>query len=176
MRFTLAFLLGVVVAATAQNYRCDWSVVGSGGGEMSSTTYRCGSTAGQTATGFLAGTEFLAVVGFWQADYQVGIAEKQGQVFPKGLVTRLDAVAPNPFRDRTRVRYSLAAEGPVSIVVHDLAGRAVRTLVNGPQNAGRYTADWRGQDDAGRRLANGIYFCRFRAGDHREVRKLLLTR
>jgi hypothetical protein len=176
MRFMLAFLLGLVVAATAQNYRCDWSVNGIGGGEMSGTAYRCGSTAGQTATGLLTGTEFLAVVGFWQADYQVGIAEKQGSVFPRVLVTRLEAVAPNPFRARTQVRYSLATEGPVSIEVLDLAGRAVRTLVSGPQKAGRYTADWRGQDDAGRKLANGIYFCRFTVGDHREVRKLLLTR
>ncbi|UCG43031.1 MAG: T9SS type A sorting domain-containing protein [candidate division WOR-3 bacterium] len=176
MRLTLAFLLGLVAAATAQSYRCDWSVVGSGGGEMSSSTYRCGSTAGQTGSGFLTGAEFLAVVGFWQADYQVGIAEKQGPVFPKVLITGLEAVSPNPFREWAQVRYSLAAEGPVSIVFHDLAGRAVRTLVNGPQGAGRYTAGWRGDDDAGRELANGVYFCRFRVGDLREVRKLLLTR
>jgi hypothetical protein len=176
MRFTLVFLIGMVAAVTAQNYRCDWSVVGSGGGEMSSTAYRCGSTAGQTAAGFLSGTEFLAVVGFWQADYIVGIAEKQGPVFPRELVTRLDAVAPNPFRERTHVRYSVAAEGQVSIMVLDLTGRAVRTLVNGPQSAGRYTAGWRGDDDAGRMLANGIYFCRFTVGDHQEVKKLLLTR
>ena len=175
MRLTLTFLL-VVGDAAAQNYRCDWSVNGIGGGEMSSSAYRCGSTAGQTASGLLTGTEFLAVVGFWQADYQVGIAEKQGPVFPKGLVTRLEAIAPNPFRDLTRVRYSLAAEGPVSIVVHDLAGRAVRTLVDGRRTAGRYRADWRGQDDAGRELANGVYFCRFEAGDRLDVTKVLLAR
>jgi hypothetical protein len=176
MRLALALFVGLVVAANAQDYRCDWSVVGIGGGEMSGTAYRCGSTAGQTAAGSLSGTEFLAVVGFWQADYQVGIAEKQGPVFPKAPVTRLEAVAPNPFRGLTQVRYSLAAEGPVSIAVHDLAGRAVRTLVTGPRKAGRYTAVWNGHDDAGRKLANGVYFCRFRVGDHREVTKLLLTR
>jgi hypothetical protein len=160
----------------AQDYRCDWNVVGAGGGDMAGTAYMCGATAGQTAAGFLTGTEFLAVVGFWQADYQVGITEKQGPVLPKGLVTRLDAVAPNPFRDWTRVRYSLAAEGPVSIVVHDLAGRAVRTLVNGPQSAGRYTANWHGQDDAGRELAGGIYFCRFEACERLDVSKVLIAR
>ncbi|UCG43632.1 MAG: T9SS type A sorting domain-containing protein [candidate division WOR-3 bacterium] len=173
---TTVLLLAIPLLATAQNYRCDWNVVGVGGGQMSSTAYRCGSTAGQTAAGFLTGTEFLAVIGFWQAEYQVGIAEKQGPILPTGLVTQLDAVAPNPFRDRTRVRYSLAAEGPVSIVVHDLAGRAVRTLVNGLQSAGRYAADWRGQDDAGRELANGVYFCRFEAGDRLDVGKVLIAR
>lgn len=169
-------LLAIPLLGTAQNYRCDWSVNGIGGGEMGSAAYRCGSTAGQTAAGFLTGTEFLAVVGFWQAEYQVGIAEKQGPVLPKGLVTRLDAVAPNPFRDLTQVRYSLAAEGPVSIRVHDLAGRAVRTLVTGQQSAGRYRADWRGEDDAGRKLANGVYFCRFEAGDRLDVSKVLIAR
>jgi hypothetical protein len=176
MRPALALFLGMVVVATAQSYKCDWSVVSSGGGEMSSATYCCGTTAGQTAAGFLIGTEFLALVGFWQTDYQVGIAEKQGRVFPGKLGTRLEAVAPNPFRDRTRVHYSLATRDPVRVVVLDLAGRAVRTLVNGPQSAGRYAADWSGDDDLGRKLANGVYFCKFTAGDHQEVRKLLLTR
>jgi hypothetical protein len=176
MRLILAFLVGLVVAANAQNFRCDWSVNGIGGGEMSSTAYRCGATAGQTAAGFMTGTEFLAVVGFWQADYQTGIAEKQGPVFPKGLITRLEAVAPNPFRNQTQVRYALATEGPVYIEVHDLAGRAVRTLVTGRQPAGRYDVVWRGQDDAGRELANGIYFCRLEAGDRLDVTKILLAR
>jgi hypothetical protein len=40
-----------------QSYRCDWSVVGNGGGEMSSGAYRCVATAGQSAAGFVTGPD-----------------------------------------------------------------------------------------------------------------------
>jgi hypothetical protein len=141
VRRLVTALVIVAASAAAQPYRCNWNVVGIGGSTTSSTSFRANSTAGQTAVGQISSTSFLALIGYWQSGYGVGIAEKQGPVFPKGLVTRLDAIVPNPFRDRTRVRYSLATEGPVSIVVLDLAGRAVRTLVYGPQSAGRHTAD-----------------------------------
>ena len=160
----------------AQPYRCDWSVVGSGGGAMAGTAYRCGATAGQTAAGSLAGAQYRAFIGFWQAEAEVGILEREGPVLPEGLVTRLEAIAPNPCPGLAQVRYALGAEGPVSITVHDLCGRQVRVLASGVRAPGRYTAEWRGEDDAGRELANGVYFCRFAAGDTRATRKVILAR
>jgi len=53
-RFQIAIcILGILCGSVclAQNYRCDWSVVGIAGGVMSSSTYKCGATAGQTAAG-----------------------------------------------------------------------------------------------------------------------------
>ncbi|MBN2538020.1 T9SS type A sorting domain-containing protein [candidate division WOR-3 bacterium] len=178
MSFRTLFLLCVLCGSIlfAQPYRCDWSVVAQGGGDMSSAAYRCGATAGQTAAGQLTGPAYRALIGFWQAAYEVGIAEKEGPTLPEGLVTRLEAVSPNPLRGRAQVRYSLAVAGPVSIIVHDLAGRQVRTLATGTRPAGRYAADWRGDDDAGRKLADGIYFCRFSSGATNSTQKLILAR
>ncbi|MFO7676432.1 MAG: FlgD immunoglobulin-like domain containing protein [bacterium] len=160
----------------AQPYRCDWAVVGSGGGTMTGTAYRVGATAGQTAAGALAGAQYHAFVGFWQADAEVGILDREGPALSRGLETRLEAIAPNPFRAGTVVRYALGAAGPVSVTVHDLSGRQVRVLASGVRPAGRYSVDWRGEDDAGRELANGVYFCRFAAGETRTTQKLVLAR
>lgn len=172
------FLLCVLCGSTplAQSYRCDWSVVGSGGGETGGAAYRCGATAGQAAAGQITGATYWAYIGFWQADAQVGILEEEGPTRPEGLATRLEAIAPNPCPGRALVRYSLATEMGASVTVHDLAGRQVRVLASGVRTPGRYTAEWRGDDDAGRELANGVYFCRFAAGAVSATRKVILAR
>ncbi len=162
--------------ATAQNYKCDWSVVGIGGGEMAGTAYKCGSTAGQTASGFITGSNYWALIGFWQPEGQTGVREQAYSPNQSPLVTRLFTPQPNPFRSALTIRYSLAAEGRVTLRVHDLTGRVVRTLANGVMRPGRYNLNWNGADDRGRALARGVYFCRLTAGDYRATEKLVLQR
>jgi hypothetical protein len=162
--------------AFAQNYKCDWSVNGIGGGEMSSSAYMCGATAGQTAAGQLTGTSYWALIGFWQPEGQTGVREQAYSPNQGPLVTRLDAPQPNPFRTRLAIRYSLSIEGRVTLRVHDLTGRVVRTLADGVVRPGRYSLRWNGTDERGRELARGVYFCRFTAGDYRATEKLVLQR
>jgi hypothetical protein len=161
--------------ALAQPYKCDWSVVAGGGGDMAGSNYKCGATVGQTAAGPITGSNYWALIGFWQTEGQTGVREAQwssGQV----LKTRLYQPQPNPFRTHLAVRYSLAAEGRVLLRVHDLTGRVVRTLADNVMRPGRYSLSWSGTDDRGRELARGVYFCRFTAGDHRSTEKLVLQR
>jgi hypothetical protein len=160
--------------AAAQNYKCDWSVNGIGGGDMAGN-YRCGSTVGQTAAGQLTGANYWALIGFWQPEGQVGVREVAQ--WPSGLVveTRLYAPQPNPSR-AAALRYTLAATGNVSLSIHDLTGRQVRVLVNSQQNPGRYNVKWNGCDHLGRSLASGVYFCRFTADDYRATEKVVLQR
>ncbi len=183
IRCVLCVLCGGVVAlhafgsiCLAQNYKCDWSVVGIGGGEMAGSAYKCGATAGQTAAGFITGPSYWALIGFWLPEEQTGVREQAYWPSHGQLVTRLYPPQPNPFRAALAIRYSLATEGRVELRVHDLTGRVVRTLANGVMRPGRYSLRWDGADGRGRELARGVYFCRFKAGDHREVKKLLLTR
>ena len=49
----------------AQNYKCDWNVVGIGGGDMTGSNYQCGATVGQTAAGFITGPNYWALIGYW---------------------------------------------------------------------------------------------------------------
>jgi len=176
-RFQTAFcIIGILCGSIglAQNYRCDWSVNGIAGGEMTGA-YKCGATAGQTAAGLITGSNYWALIGFWQTEGQTGVREAQwssGQL----LKTRLYQPQPNPFRTHLAVRYSLCATGRASVRVCDLAGRVVRTLVNSEQQPGRYSVTWNGKDDRGRELARGVYFCRFSSGDYRATEKLVLQR
>jgi flagellar hook assembly protein FlgD len=45
-------------------------------------------------------------------------------------------------------------------VLYDTRGRAVRTLAEGPREAGEYEATWNGTDDTGRHVAAGTYLLR----------------
>ncbi|MFO7651560.1 MAG: FlgD immunoglobulin-like domain containing protein [bacterium] len=159
----------------AQPYRCDWAVVGAGGGEMSGTAYRCGATAGQTATGQLTGTTYAALIGFWQPDFTVGIREAAAPV-PAVLRTELKAAQPSVFRSRTALRFTLDAERPVSLQVHDLTGRVVRTVCASSLKRGAYSFTWNATDAQGRSLSEGVYLVRLVAGDYSATGKLTLLR
>lgn len=65
---------------------------------------------------------------------------------------------PNPFNAGTVIKYSLVNSGEVSLVIHDLLGREVVSLVKGRQSAGTHTVQWFGQDNKGQDVASGIYF------------------
>lgn len=106
------------------------------------------------------------------------IATKSEPASETQLPLRFEAFAgfPNPFASRTTFAYALPRSGRVQLEIYDVAGRLIRTLVDGNETAGRKRVAWDSQDSSGRRSSNGIYFYRLRY--EREVRtgKLLLRR
>lgn len=78
---------------------------------------------------------------------------------------------PNPFNPSTKISYSIPNSGKVMLVIYDVLGREVKTLVNQEQNAGKYTIDFNAE-----RLSSGVYFYRLSADKFSETRKLLLLR
>jgi hypothetical protein len=83
---------------------------------------------------------------------------------------------PNPFRDRTAIRYGLPAPGHVRLVVYNVLGEAVRTLVAREEAAGLHEAVWDGTDAAGAPVSAGLYLYRLETdgGERRSGRMLLL--
>lgn len=95
---------------------------------------------------------------------------------PRAL--RLSA-APNPFRGSTTIAFELsagAANGAVRLTIHDLAGRRVRTLVDGLVDDVGSSRGWDGTDDSGRPLPAGVYFARLESGALVRRHKVTLTR
>ena len=80
---------------------------------------------------------------------------------------------PTPFSGRTTLRYALPRAGVASVAVYNSAGRLVRTLTSGSAEAGHHVAAWDGRDEAGTRVAPGVYYCRMSAGEFRAMRKLV---
>ena len=83
----------------------------------------------------------------------------------------LGAPWPNPFNPTARVAYELAVQSDVQLSVHDLLGRRVAVLAEGPRAAGRHEAL---VDGSG--WASGLYFVTLEAAGRVETRKVLLVR
>jgi hypothetical protein len=84
---------------------------------------------------------------------------------------------PNPFNPATVIRYDVAQAGPVSLRIYNVSGALVRNLLAEHLAPGRYEAVWRGDDDRGRQVAAGVYFCRLEAsGNFKQTRKMLLIK
>jgi hypothetical protein len=97
---------------------------------------------------------------------------------PVPLVTALAGTYPNPFNPNSIIRYQISEFRHVRLVVYDLFGREVTTLVDEVRQPGTYTVnfDARLPGRQGSHLASGVYFCRFTAGNHTEVARMLLVR
>jgi len=84
-------------------------------------------------------------------------------------------IVPNLFTGTAKIFYHVVHRSEVAVRVYDVSGRLVRTLVNGTLHSpGYYHELWNGCDDAGRRVAAGIYFVEFDAGNYEKVEKIIL--
>lgn len=88
---------------------------------------------------------------------------------------------PNPFNPETWIPYQLATPAEVTVVIHAVDGRFVRTLALGYQAAGVYqskgrAAYWDGRNGIGEPVASGVYFCTLMAADFTATRKLLIRK
>jgi len=73
--------------------------------------------------------------------------------------TSLSKNYPNPFNPSTTIDYDIAKSGHVSIVIYDLNGAEVKTLVNEFKSAASgYNATWDGRNNSGQSVASGQYF------------------
>jgi hypothetical protein len=83
---------------------------------------------------------------------------------------------PNPFNPVTTIRYDLSEDLPVSIMIYDIMGRKVKTLVNKSQNAGFKATIWDATNDLGQPVSTGVYLYKIQAGDFRQVKKMVLLK
>jgi hypothetical protein len=128
--------------------------------------YRVFASAGGKAIGYDTSDEVFVVLGssagvkdgFIPADFALG------------------QNSPNPFRSSTTVQIDLPKDLGVRLEISDVSGRIVRTLVDGPVSAGRYQVVWDGTDNGGHDVAPGVYFLKARAGEFREVKRMVVVK
>lgn len=90
---------------------------------------------------------------------------------------QLDQNYPNPFNPTTMVRYRLKGIAYADLVIYNVRGQRVRTLVSRRLHEARdYEVSWDGTDDRGRPVASGVYFYRLQAGSFVATRKMVLLK
>ena len=88
---------------------------------------------------------------------------------------------PNPFNPTTTIRYELPLSGEVRLVVFNILGQEVVTLVDAQQSAGFHTVTWNGVNQARQHIASGVYFYRITVKDgdkigYANAKKMLLLK
>jgi ligand-binding sensor domain-containing protein len=83
---------------------------------------------------------------------------------------------PNPFRDVTRIVFSLDRPARIQIVVFNLLGQKIKTLLDESLNVGQHALLWDGTDEHSVRVQSGVYFYRMQTDTFFETRKLILVK
>ena len=78
---------------------------------------------------------------------------------------------PNPFNPATSIKFDIAKKGNVKLVVFDMLGRELSTLINESLNPGTYQVSFDGSG-----LSSGIYFCRLQSEDYVNTMKMNLIK
>ncbi len=83
---------------------------------------------------------------------------------------------PNPFNPETTIRFSLAKAGNMRLVIYDISGKQITTLLNGYRSAGEYSLNWNGRLSSGTAAPSGIYFAVLTSGRQTDRLRLLLLK
>ena len=83
---------------------------------------------------------------------------------------------PNPFNARTVISYALSKRERVKLIIYDMIGKEVITLVDEVQPAGFHRVSWDGRDSRGGDVPSGIYLSVLRGESAVQTRKLVLVR
>jgi hypothetical protein len=154
-----------------QNYKLDNYVLSNGGVAISNGKYKAAVTIGQSSIGNISNDLYESNIGFWY-QYSITITdlkEKWMLEIPKQF--ELYQNFPNPFNPATKIRYSIAKEGLVTLKIYNVIGEEVVTLVKEERSAGVYEINFNAAS-----LPSGVYFYQVKAGDFIQTKKMILLK
>jgi len=109
-----------------------------------------------------------AILGTVYAKYVLGI-ENPPDILPEYFI--LSQNFPNPFNPITTIKYSVPTTSNISLVIYDILGREIKTLVNEEKLPGNYNVQFDGSD-----LSSGVYFYVMKADNFIDTKKLILLK
>jgi len=103
-----------------------------------------------------------------------GVSEQPSRNAPENFV--LLPNYPNPFNPDTYIEYALPSNCQVTLVIYNILGQRIRTLINSHQTAGFKSVRWNGEDDSGNKVSAGVYFYSIKADNFSQTKKMLLLK
>jgi flagellar hook assembly protein FlgD len=86
------------------------------------------------------------------------------------------SITPNPFGAATTISFGLQGPARARLVVYNIQGQLVRTLVDGTVPPGTNRVEWDGRNEDGLLVGTGVYLCRLATERGVSTRKMLLLR
>lgn len=78
---------------------------------------------------------------------------------------------PNPFNPTTKISFDIPKHGFVSLIIYDILGREISTLVNEELKQGKHDVLWNAEN-----FASGVYFYKIKSGGFVETKRMLLIK
>ncbi|HNW99762.1 MAG TPA: YCF48-related protein [Candidatus Cloacimonadota bacterium] len=95
---------------------------------------------------------------------------------PVSIPMALSAAYPNPFHTSTTFNYTIPKSGKVDISIYNIKGQLVRTLTDDIVKEGSHSLLWNGENNDGKTVSSGVYFCKLHSGNKTVSRKLILVK
>jgi len=84
---------------------------------------------------------------------------------------------PNPFNPATTIRYDVADDAPVTMVIYNIMGQEVVRMLNNKVHApGKYSITWQGTNQYGKKVSAGVYLIHMYSTGFSETRKMILLK
>jgi hypothetical protein len=106
----------------------------------------------------------------WLTDVKVDKGAKVPTTFS------LSNAYPNPFNPTTNIDFNIAKSGTVKLIVYNVLGQQVKTLINKEMKAGSFTVTWDGRNDFGAQVVSGVYFYRLESQSFSVTKKMILLK
>ncbi|MBN1292941.1 MAG: T9SS type A sorting domain-containing protein [Candidatus Latescibacteria bacterium] len=83
---------------------------------------------------------------------------------------------PNPFNPSTTINFALNDGGFTSVLIYNIMGQKVRTLVSEFLNPGVHEIVWDGRDESGNAVSSGVYMCRLKMGEQAVTKQMMMLK
>jgi hypothetical protein len=110
----------------------------------------------------------------FSAEEMIDPVDNEEDVNP--LTTELYGNYPNPFNPTTAISFSLKETSNVQLVIYNVKGQVVKTLVNDELEKGNHTIVWSGKDNSDKATSSGVYFYKLKAQNYSSIKKMLLLK
>ncbi|MDD5342229.1 MAG: T9SS type A sorting domain-containing protein [Patescibacteria group bacterium] len=174
-----AVLLALLFAVSAQaEYSLRNSSVSAGTVAVSSDSSRLVGSVGWVATGKVSQEPWVIIQGLWTPSMEIPSAIGEESLGPYAFA--LGQNYPNPFKPRTTIQFVVPGTGGENVktrlVIFDVTGRRVKSLVTDALPAGPHRVEWFGLDENGQPVSSGVYFCRLWAGKNSATKRLIVLK
>ncbi len=92
------------------------------------------------------------------------------------IMYKLHNAYPNPFNPVTTIQYDLPKNSWVTVIIYDIIGKEIKTLVNHTENSGSRSVLWNATNNYGIPVSPGIYFYQIQTEGYTETKKMLLLK
>ena len=83
---------------------------------------------------------------------------------------------PNPFNPSTNIPFAISSPDNASLIIYDITGRQVRSILNQFLGVGYHSGIWDGRNDSGNLVSSGVYYYELRTSAFRNFKKMIFIK